>query len=104
MPCRFHSVSSGLDPSRLEPGLALGAGGYVSDHPPVNLRKDTDMSGTSDKITGRLKQAAGDLTDDESLEREGERDETAGKAKDAVDDAKDRVNDAIDSVKDKFNS
>lgn len=61
------------------------------------------MSGAMDKITGRAKQAAGDLTDNDDLEREGEREETAGKAKDAVDDAKDKVNDAIDDVKDRFN-
>jgi uncharacterized protein YjbJ (UPF0337 family) len=57
-----------------------------------------------DKISGRVKQAAGDLTDNDDLEREGEREEVAGKAKDAVDDVKDRVDDAIDHVKDRFNS
>lgn len=62
------------------------------------------MSGAKDKMTGRAKQAAGDLTDDEELEREGEADETAGKAKDAMDDVKDGVNDAIDKAKDRFNS
>lgn len=62
------------------------------------------MSGAIDKISGRVKQAAGDLTDDDELEREGERDELAGKAKDAVDDAKDRVNHAIDDVKDRLDS
>lgn len=60
------------------------------------------MSGKMDKIRGRAKQAAGDLTGDDDLEREGERDETAGKAKDAVDDAKDAVNDTIDDVKNRF--
>jgi uncharacterized protein YjbJ (UPF0337 family) len=60
------------------------------------------MSGDKDKIEGRLKQAAGELTDDESLTREGERDEAAGKAKGAVDKAQDHVEDAIDSVKDKL--
>ncbi len=62
------------------------------------------MSGAKDKISGRVKQAAGDLTDNDDLEREGERDEAAGKAKDAVGDAKDRVEDAIDDVKDRFKS
>lgn len=62
------------------------------------------MSGTSDKITGRVKQAAGDLTGDDELEREGEREEFAGEAKEVVDDAKDRVNDAIDAVKDRVDS
>ena len=58
------------------------------------------MSGESDKLIGKAKQAAGDVTNNDELEREGERDEAAGKVKDTVDDAKDSVNDAVDSVKD----
>ena len=60
------------------------------------------MSGESDKLIGKAKQAAGDVTNNDELEREGERDEAAGKVKDTVDDAKDSVNDAVDSVKDAF--
>ena len=60
------------------------------------------MSGEADKIGGKLKQAAGDLTGNDELEREGERDEAAGKVKDKVDDAKDAVNDGVDRVKDAF--
>lgn len=60
------------------------------------------MSGAKDKITGRVKQAAGDLTDDKDLKEEGERDELAGKVKDTVDDAKDKANDAVDAIKDKM--
>ncbi|MDW3215336.1 MAG: CsbD family protein [Ilumatobacteraceae bacterium] len=73
--------------------------GYASVDP---RRKEPPMSGAMDKVTGRAKQAAGDLTDNDELEREGEADEAAGKAKDAVDDVKDGVNDAIDNVKDRF--
>ena len=61
------------------------------------------MSGETDKITGRVKQAAGDLTGNEDLHDEGKRDENAGKVKDAVDDASDKVNDAVDSIKDRLN-
>jgi uncharacterized protein YjbJ (UPF0337 family) len=61
------------------------------------------MGGEGDKTKGRVKQAAGDLTGDEEMEREGERDETAGKAKDKIDKAGDKARDAVDSVKDKFN-
>ena len=60
------------------------------------------MSGEADKIKGRVKQAAGDLTNDEELKNEGEVDEAAGSIKGKVDDVKDKVNDAVDSVKDKF--
>lgn len=60
------------------------------------------MSGNSDQAKGRVKQAAGDLTDDDDLKREGKADETAGKTKNKIDDAKDKASDAVDSVKDKF--
>ena len=60
------------------------------------------MSGEFDQAKGRVKQAAGDLSDDDEMRREGKTDETAGKAKQAVDDAKDKVEDAIDAVRDKF--
>jgi uncharacterized protein YjbJ (UPF0337 family) len=49
------------------------------------------MSGTTDKAKGHLKQAVGDLTDDNDLEAEGKVDELAGKAKDVVDTAKDKL-------------
>jgi uncharacterized protein YjbJ (UPF0337 family) len=62
------------------------------------------MSGQTDQIKGRVKQAAGALTDDADLEREGERDEFAGKVKDKVDDVKDKVDDAVDSVKKRLDS
>ena len=61
------------------------------------------MSGETDQIAGRIKQAAGDLTNDEQLEREGEAQENAGKLKDAVDDVKDKANEAIDKVMSKLN-
>lgn len=59
------------------------------------------MSGEFDQAKGRVKQAAGDLTDDDEMRREGEKDETAGKVKDKLDDAKDKLDDAVDKVRDK---
>ena len=61
------------------------------------------MSGEADQVKGRLKQAAGDLADDDDMKREGRRDETAGKVKEKVGDVKDEVDDAIDAVKNKAN-
>ena len=61
------------------------------------------MSGETDKLIGKAKQAAGDITDNDDLEREGERDEAAGRIKDAVDDAGDAVDDVVDNIKDKLN-
>jgi uncharacterized protein YjbJ (UPF0337 family) len=49
------------------------------------------MSGESDKAKGKLKQAAGDLTGNDDLRREGKVDEMAGKAKDAIDKVKKKI-------------
>jgi uncharacterized protein YjbJ (UPF0337 family) len=50
---------------------------------------------SKDEAEGRIKEAAGDLTGDKDLQREGKADQTAGKAKDKVDDASDAVKDKI---------
>lgn len=56
----------------------------------------------ADDLKGRVKEAAGDLTDNEDLEREGKTDRAAGKAKEMLEDAKEKVDDAIDAVKDRL--
>ena len=53
-----------------------------------------------DKITGRAKKAAGDLTDDKSLHREGRREERKGEAKDELDNAQERAADKAAEVND----
>jgi len=54
-------------------------------------------SGTTDKVKGRVKEAAGALTDDDDLKNEGEADQTVGKLKDTagkvLDKAKELVKD-----------
>lgn len=40
--------------------------------------------GIKDKITGRVKQAAGDIADDESTRREGVKEEHKGEAKEEL--------------------
>ena len=59
------------------------------------------MAGEADDIKGRAKEAAGALTDDDELKREGSADRAAGKVKDKVEKAKDWVNDKVDDVKDR---
>jgi uncharacterized protein YjbJ (UPF0337 family) len=49
-----------------------------------------------DEATGRIKEAAGDLTDDNELKREGKADRAEGKAKEAVDKAADKVKETLD--------
>jgi uncharacterized protein YjbJ (UPF0337 family) len=53
------------------------------------------MSGATDKAKGRVKEAAGALTDDEKLRREGKLDQAAGKMKDATEKVVDKVRDAV---------
>lgn len=48
------------------------------------------MSSTDD-AKGRVKEAAGDLTGNDDLEREGKADQATGKIKDAVDSVKDKL-------------
>jgi uncharacterized protein YjbJ (UPF0337 family) len=58
--------------------------------------------GTTDDVKGRVKEAAGDLTDNQDLKNEGKTDRASGKVKDAIDDVKDKADDAVDSIKDKL--
>jgi uncharacterized protein YjbJ (UPF0337 family) len=60
------------------------------------------MGNQMDDMKGRAKEAAGDLTENDKLKREGKLDQAGAKAKDAVDKAKDKVSDAFDNVKEKF--
>ena len=53
------------------------------------------MSGNADEMKGRVKEAAGALTDDEKMKREGKIDQAAGKAKDAAGKAIDKAKQAI---------
>ena len=48
-----------------------------------------------DEAKGRAKRAAGELTGDEEMKREGTIDKASGKAKDAIDGAGDAVKDRI---------
>ena len=56
------------------------------------------MSNTDD-LKGRAKEAVGDLTDDEDLQREGKVDQAKGKAKDVLDDVGDKVKDVVNRDK-----
>jgi len=58
------------------------------------------MSGKSDELKGRVKEAAGALTDDDKLKREGKTDKSAGKIKQGAEDVKDWVSDKVDDLAD----
>ena len=60
------------------------------------------MEGKKDEIKGRVKEAAGDLTDDDDLKREGKTDRAAGSVKDKLEQAKDKGEEFVDKAKDKI--
>ena len=51
--------------------------------------------GKLDDAKGRVKEAAGDLTDDDSLKNEGKVDQATGTVKDKVGDASDAIKDKL---------
>ena len=60
------------------------------------------MGSNTDDAKGRVKQAAGDLTDNDRLKREGKIDQASGKVKEIVEDVKEKVEDVVDDVKGKI--
>ena len=56
--------------------------------------------GFMDKLTGRAKKAAGDVTNDASLKRQGGREERKGEAKDELGNAQERADHKADEVAD----
>jgi uncharacterized protein YjbJ (UPF0337 family) len=53
------------------------------------------MGGTFDEAKGRAKEAAGDLTDDDSLKHEGKVDKAVGKVKEKVEETADKIKDKL---------
>ncbi len=53
------------------------------------------MTGKGDEIKGRVKEAAGAITDDDKLRNEGKVDQAAGKTKQAVEKVVDKVKDVV---------
>jgi uncharacterized protein YjbJ (UPF0337 family) len=70
---------------------SCGANGRADEHdrsPAMGEHKGEEMK-------GRIKEAAGDLTGDKDLQREGKVDQGSAKVKDKVGDAADAVKDAL---------
>jgi uncharacterized protein YjbJ (UPF0337 family) len=53
------------------------------------------MSGTTDQIKGRVKEAVGVLTDNQRLKDEGKLDQTTGKIKETVEQVIDKAKNAV---------
>ena len=56
------------------------------------------MSDKTEDLKGRAKEAAGSLTDDDKLRREGKVDQASASAKEKAEDAVDAVKDKVDRV------
>jgi uncharacterized protein YjbJ (UPF0337 family) len=54
--------------------------------------------GILDKLTGRAKQAAGDLADDPGLRRQGKREERKGEKKEQLDHAQNKADEKAEEV------
>jgi uncharacterized protein YjbJ (UPF0337 family) len=65
-------------------------------------RKGALMGSNIDDAKGRVKEAAGDLTDSNRLKREGKADQVGAKVKEIVEDVKEKVEDVVDDVKGKI--
>ena len=54
------------------------------------------MGANMDQAKGRMKEAAGDLTDDDDLKREGKTDRVGGEIKERADKVVDKAKDLLD--------
>jgi len=61
-----------------------------------------ELEGRAEAIKGKLKQAAGDLTDDPQLQDEGVGDEVAGKTQETFGRARRKVGEAIEDLGDRL--
>ncbi len=57
------------------------------------------MAGKAQEVKGRVKEAAGAMTNNNKLRREGKIDQAAGKTKQAVSKAVDKVKDVVEGKK-----
>jgi uncharacterized protein YjbJ (UPF0337 family) len=66
------------------------------------MRRGDTMSGSkTDKVKGRLKEAAGALTGDDDLKRKGKLDQAAADVKETVENVVDKAKEVLGGKKDK---
>ena len=89
----------------------MGTGGSTHETPHVHVRsrhvrydpdERRDVMDNKDQVKGKVKQAVGDLTDNEDLKKEGKADEKAGEVKEFLESVKDKAEGLVDKVKDKI--
>jgi uncharacterized protein YjbJ (UPF0337 family) len=59
-----------------------------------------EMEGKTKDLKGRAKESAGDLTDNERLEREGRADQVEGKVQETYGKGKRKIDEAVDDLND----
>jgi len=64
------------------------------------MKNQDELNGKAEAIKGKVKQAAGDLTNNERLHDEGVADEAAGKTEEMLGRARRKVGEAIEEVGD----
>jgi len=64
------------------------------------MNKD-EIDGKTEQLKGKVKQAAGDLTDDDKLHDEGVADEAAGKVQEGFGRGRRKLGEAIEDIADK---
>ena len=64
------------------------------------MKNQDELKGKAESLKGRMKQAAGDLTDDQHLHDEGVTDEAVGKTEEAFGRTRRKVGEALDDVAD----
>lgn len=60
-----------------------------------------ELDGKAEQLKGKIKQATGDLTDDENLHDEGVADEAAGKVQEGFGRGRRKLGEAIEDIADK---
>jgi uncharacterized protein YjbJ (UPF0337 family) len=65
------------------------------------MMKEGPVEGRKDEFKGRVKEATGDLTDNEELQREGQADQASGKVKQTFENVKDKAEDLVDRTRDR---
>jgi uncharacterized protein YjbJ (UPF0337 family) len=75
--------------------IGNGSPGTAVAYWPAGNGGSVMASGKSDELKGRVKEAAGALTGDRKLKRQGQTDQAVGKIKQKVEKAIDKVKDAL---------
>jgi uncharacterized protein YjbJ (UPF0337 family) len=68
----------------------------------IEALNERAMESKKDDLKGRVKEAAGDLTGDDELEREGKTDRAAGSVEDKIERAKEKGEEFVDKAKDRL--